>query len=257
LSPFNLGQVANVTVRALIPIFGVVFLGWSGTKLVVVYFGDTLASMYCLMVLVMYAGLPQEPEYQAWIKDGLTLGKRLRTDVGIIISPLPFLLIVGFFFGVLPLFVMLDLQQVWWGELLHDRDMWIGVGCQFAGAVTLLVNELGWVRTLDDPKRFFKFQFGLLSLRWGAMILIGFFLAPYIPLIIYGPLLIATYAAMTAALELAPARMLDAVESLLGRLNDRGDRGSAATPVSKSVAAAVSRRSQSSVATETSPRSKP
>ena len=39
---------------------------------------------------------------------------------------------------------MLDQQQVWWGEFLRDRDMWIAVGCQFAGAVTLL-NLLLWI----------------------------------------------------------------------------------------------------------------
>jgi len=33
VSAFNLGHAANVIVRALIPIFGVTFLGWSGTKL--------------------------------------------------------------------------------------------------------------------------------------------------------------------------------------------------------------------------------
>ena len=96
MSGFNLGHAANVIVRALIPIFGVFFLGWSGTKLLVVYFADTLASLYSLMMLVFYATVTASAEYRAWAKDGLTLAKRLRTGIGVVLSPLPFVLIVGF-----------------------------------------------------------------------------------------------------------------------------------------------------------------
>src|SRR6266567_726881 len=144
------GHAANVIARALIPIFGVVFLGWSGTKLLVVFFADTLASIYALSMLVFYATATTGAAYETWVKDGLTPGKRLRIFVGIVTLPLPLLLLIGFFFGILPLFVMLDLQGVHWSEFLADRNLWIAVACQFAGAFTLLINQLGWVRTLDD-----------------------------------------------------------------------------------------------------------
>ncbi|HEX9275779.1 MAG TPA: DUF6498-containing protein [Casimicrobiaceae bacterium] len=52
---FELGHAANVIVRALVPIVGVAFLGWSGTKLLVVYFADTLASLYATLMLALYA----------------------------------------------------------------------------------------------------------------------------------------------------------------------------------------------------------
>ena len=216
-SVYNAGHAANVVSRALIPIFGVIFFGWSGTKLLVVFFADTLASIYALSTLVLYATATSGAEYENWVKDGLTPGKRLRIFMGVAALPLPLLLIIGFFFGILPLFVMLDMQSVRWGDFLADRDLWIAVACQFAAALTLLVNQLGWVRSLEDPQRFFKYQLGLLCARWGAMMLVGFFAGAVIPRSIYGPLLIITYAAATVALELAPSRVMELLGRWLGR----------------------------------------
>ncbi|HEX9275780.1 MAG TPA: hypothetical protein VGA51_05180 [Casimicrobiaceae bacterium] len=156
------------------------------------------------------------------------MGKRLHTGIGVAVLPLPLLLIVGFFFGVLPLFMMLDLQQVDWRELLADRDLWIAaVGCQIAAALTLLLNQLDWVRMVSNRNTLVLQQVGLLCACWGAMILVGFFLAPYIPRLIYGPLLIVTYAAATVALELAPARVLE----LLARISGPRDKALSAKPV--------------------------
>jgi hypothetical protein len=53
-----------------------------------------------------------------------------------------------------------------------------------------------------------RLQGACLTLRWVVMIAVGFLMAPGIPRIVYGPLLIAVYALMTAALELAPVRVL-------------------------------------------------
>lgn len=217
MSSLSIGHAINVILRALIPIFGIAFLGWSGTKLLVVYLADTLASLYGVAMLALYAGILRGAEYQAWIAAGLTLGKRLRTGIGVALAPIPFLLIVGFFFGVLPLFVMLDMQNVFWREFLTDRDLWIAVGCQFAAAMGLLSNQLKFAREIDDPTRLFRHQIALFGARWGAMILIGFFLAAYIPRSIYGALLIVTYALATIALELAPERSLELIARVTGR----------------------------------------
>ena len=128
----NVFNAANVIARALIPIVGIFLLHWSGTSLLVVYFADTLASLYACAVVAGYATLLRGAEYQAWVKDGLTLDKRLRTWAGVLAVPIPFLLIVGFFFGVLPLFVMLDIQDVPWSTFLSDRRLWIGVASSSA-----------------------------------------------------------------------------------------------------------------------------
>jgi len=214
---FNIGHVANVVVRALIPIFGMAVLGWSGTRMLVVYFADTLAALYGVAMLALYATATRSAEYKASIAGGVTFARRLRTGIGLALTPLPFLLIAGFFFGVLPLFVMLDMQDVFWGEFLKDRDMWIAVALQFAAALALLLNQLKVADTIDDPPRLFRYQVALFGARWGAMILVGFFLSPYIPRLIYGPLLIVTYAVATIALELAPARVLGLLARVTGK----------------------------------------
>ena len=72
---FKFAHAVNVIVRALIPIFGVAFLGWSGAKLLAVYFADTLASFYSVASLASYAATTMSTQYQAWMKDGLTPGK--------------------------------------------------------------------------------------------------------------------------------------------------------------------------------------
>jgi hypothetical protein len=218
MNPFN---AANVIARALIPIVGIFFLDWSGTSLLVVYFADTLASLYACAVVAGYAALLREAEYQAWTKDGLTLAKRLRTWVGVFALPLPFLAVVGFFFGVLPLFVMLDIQDVPWSTFLSDRKLWIGVACQFFGAFVLLTRLLARVGPADDPNQYVKTMMTPLAIRWGALVLVGFFLSPYIPRVIYGPLLIVIYAVATVALELAPQRVMATIDDVVNSKHKR------------------------------------
>jgi hypothetical protein len=212
----NVFNAANVIARALIPIVGIWFLDWSGTALLVVYFADTLASLYACAVVAGYATLLRGAEYQAWVKDGLTFGKRLRTWFGVFALPIPFLAVVGFFFGVLPLFVMVDIQAVPWSTFLYDRNLWIGVACQFFGAFLLLTRLLAKVGPAADPSQYVKTMMLPLAVRWGALVLVGFFLSPYIPRVIYGALLIVTYAVATVALELAPQRVM----ALLAKLDD-------------------------------------
>jgi hypothetical protein len=69
------------------------------------------------MMLAFYAIVTASVEYRTSIEDDRTLAKRLRTGIRLVVTPLPFLPAVGFFYGILPLFVMLDLQQVIWSEL--------------------------------------------------------------------------------------------------------------------------------------------
>src|SRR5450432_3366018 len=123
----NVFNAANVIARALIPNVGIFLLHWPGPPLLVVYFADTLASLYACAVVAGYPTRLRGAEYQAWVEDGLTLDKRLRTWAGVLAVPIPFLLIVGFFFGVLPLFVMLDIQDVPWTRFLSNRSSGIGV----------------------------------------------------------------------------------------------------------------------------------
>jgi hypothetical protein len=98
------------------------------------------------------------------------------------------------------------------GESRSVESNWAPVfGC------ALMIGQLKWIHGLDNRGGFFNFQFACLSVRWGAIVLIGFFLAEFIPNRVYGTVLIVLYAAATVALELAPTRVLALVGHFIGR----------------------------------------
>ena len=197
------GNVAFVVTRALVPIVGVVLLGWSAPALLVVYFADTAASYYGFLAALALASA--RPEATVPRSVGERVGRAVRRSLRALLLPIPTLVLVGFFFGILPLFAMLEIQDVRWSELLADRGMWRGVALQFALALGLILQRRGPIDPSDPSVR----RAGAcLAARWLVMIFIGFFLAREIPRIVYGPLLIVAYALLTASLELAPDRVL-------------------------------------------------
>jgi hypothetical protein len=223
-------HVFNVVARTLIPLFGIVFLGWSGGKILLVYFADTLGSMYAVSTLAAYAAAQSEPEFQSWIKDGITPLKRVRIVVGMafigFIGPLMVAISFGVFLGIL-----LAFQDFAWSEALADRALWISIGCQFLGTVAFMMGQLRWITTLKAPGKLVKARTGLLFARWIAMLLVGVLAIP-LPREIYLAVVVLAYAAGTVALELVPERVLTAInaQDLLDALTPR-DGAAIATPV--------------------------
>jgi hypothetical protein len=211
----------NVISRALIPVFGIVFLGWSGGKVLLVYFADTLGSMYAVSALAAYAAGQTEPDFQAGIKDGMTPLKRLRLVVGLallgFVGPLALAIPFGGFLAIL-----LAAQDFEWREALADRNLWISIGCQFLATVAFMIAQLKWILTLKDPRKLVQARTGLLFARWVVMLLVGV-LAVGLPSEIYLVLMVLAYAAGTVALELVPERVLIALnaQDLLDALTPR------------------------------------
>lgn len=214
-------HAANVVARALIPVFGILFLDWSGGKVLLVYFADTLGSMYAVSTLAAYAAAQTEPEFQAWIKDGITPLKRLRIVVGTALIGFLGPVVVAIPFGGF-LAILLTIQDFAWSEALADRRLWISIGCQFAGTVMLMLGQLHWIATLKDPGKLVQARTGLLFARWVAMLLVGV-LAISLPREVYLLLVVLAYAASTVALELVPERVLTAInaQDLLDALTPR------------------------------------
>lgn len=202
---------ANVVARALIPVLGIVFLGWSGGKVLLVYLADTLASMYAISALAAYAAMQSEPEFQAWAKGGLTLGKRLRIGISVALMGFVAPVMVAIPFGGI-LAIFLTIQDFWWTEALYDRQLWFGMGCQFLGALALLLPQLGWIKSVKDPGKLVRARTGFLCARWFALIFVGMILVD-LPRQIYFVLLVLVYAAGTIVLELAPEEVLMALNA--------------------------------------------
>jgi hypothetical protein len=204
-------HAANITLRALIPVFGIVLFGWSAGKVLLVYFADTLASMYAISVLAAYAAAQSEPEFQAWTKSGISPLKRLRIVVGTALLGLLGPALVAIPFGGF-LAILLTIQDFFWAEAFADRNLWISIGCQFLGTVAIMLGQLRWVASLQDPGQFVRARTGLLFARWIAMLAVGV-TAVFLPSEIYLPLLVLTYGAATVAMELVPERVLSAIDA--------------------------------------------
>jgi len=198
-----LRHVGSVVVRALVPIVGVLFLHWSASNLLIVYFADTLASFFSVSVLAAgrLSGV-EETSGPDWYRR-LSRGVKLAASgamIAAVIALVPF----GF------LLFMLFLQDFFWRMALYDRDLWIGVAAQFCAAVTLLLREYGRIEADPDADRLIRARFGLVFVRWfvvcGAFMLSAEFLLPFgdVGAWLFAFALVLTYALATIAMELQP-----------------------------------------------------
>src|SRR3982751_7001385 len=166
-----LGNAALVVAGALVPILGVVVLGWSAPKLLIIYFADTAAAYYAflsaLAMLTPARSAVMQPE-----KAPDQNARMLRA----VFAPVPTLLLIGFFFGILPLFVMVDRQDVLWRDVLGDRTIWWGVLLQFAVALGLVMRRALASASADASRT--RFQGACITARWLLMVFVGFFLMP-------------------------------------------------------------------------------
>jgi len=205
-TPFR--HVAAVVVRNLVPIVGVLFLHWSATNLLIVYFADTLASFFAVSVLA--AGRLSGTEKQ----DGAAWYQRLARGMQLAGSGAAVTLIVGLVpFGFLVF--MLLMQDFVWQFALHDRDLWIGVAAQFCAAVTMLLREYRRIEAATDADRLIRARFGLIFMRWVAVIVVFFAAVELLQpqrggalATIFGFVLVLAYAVTTIFMELQPERLL-------------------------------------------------
>lgn len=111
-----------------------------------------------------------------------------------------------------------------WSVAFANRRLWISIGCQFAGAVVLMMGQLRWIARLNDPGKRVHARTGMLFARWVAMLLIGMLAVPF-PRKIYLVLVVLAHAAGTVALELVPERVLIAInaQNLLDALTPGDD----------------------------------
>ncbi len=200
----------TVVARALVPIAGVLFLHWSASDLLIVYFADTLASFFSVSVLAAgrLGGIEETsgPSWYQRLSKGLQLASS-GAGVTLIVALVPF----GF------LAFMLFLQDFVWQFALHDRDLWIGVGAQFCAAVTLLLREYRRIEAAADADRVIRARFGLVFMRWvivcGVFIVSAGLLQPQrggLSATIFGFVLVLAYAVATMMMELQPQRLLAA-----------------------------------------------
>lgn len=217
--------LARLIARNLVPLAGIVFLGWSAPNLLLAYFADTLAAVAAVFMLIGRQMIP--------LADDATLGERINWYGGMFAVALFITGFIGatlgFFTGILLKMLGMDLTQI-----LVDRTLQVMVALQAATTFTEIVARTP--RFADDrtAKREINLRFAFAFVRWIAIIVCTF---PVTLLALFsqwlaGFLMVAVYSGMTVLLELDPRRVYRALN-----LQDPlliGDPGVPGTPSASS-----------------------
>lgn len=187
-----------VIARNVIPVVGVLILGWSAINLVLLYFFDTLGGMWALIAALLtqfFGGWTTLPWTRRFTNLLWVLGLSL--------------FLIAFFAIPLgmPVFILLMMQEWDWRAAWTDRGFIFGlVSIVLLSVIGMLRYALRFQQTPADEK-WSRRTFGLLFLRWVAMIALIFLLAGM--LLAFTPLvLVISYAALTVVSELYPERFL-------------------------------------------------
>lgn len=194
--------IANGVARNLVPLAGILFLGWSAANVLILYFLDTLLAMAVLFAGLMRHLLPP-PKDEGW-------AARANAEVGYIGAALFIVVIIGVPLGV-PLVFMLAGSDVHWRDLLADPAFRSGLVLQAIAAFWSCHGLYRALQTYTPHQLRIKRQFSLVFLRWMVVILATYTGLPFL-MGRFGPFFfVAVYMAATVWIEVAPDRFLRAM----------------------------------------------
>lgn len=190
-------DAAHIVARNIVPLAGILLLGWSAQSVLIVYFVDTILAMTVLFAGVLRKFAPPI-EDDGW-------AARLNGEVGMIGGAA----FVACFLAIplgLPILFMLGGRVDW--QALSDRQLQIGLLWQCAAAAWSYLALYHALRTATPEQLRLKRRFSLVFLRWIAMVI-----AAYSPLALvagrYSALVfVAIYAGVSIWAELAPDHFL-------------------------------------------------
>lgn len=192
-------DLANVVVRNLVPVGGILFLGWSATSTLVLYFVDTMLAM-----TVMFAGLARH--FAPAPSDEGAAG-RVNAEVGYVAAALFVAAFISVPLGLPLLFVGVSAHTSW-SEVFGDPSFRVGLVLQ---AIAAFWSGVGLYRALatHTPQELrVKKRFALVFLRWIAVLMVVysgflFLFGRFAPLV-----LVAVYAGTSIVIDIAPDRFL-------------------------------------------------
>jgi hypothetical protein len=191
--------ITNAAVRNLVPLAGILFLGWSAAAVLILYFVDTLLSMGVMFAGLMRRFLPP-PKDEGW-------AARLNAETGYIGGALFLCAVMAVPLGV-PLVFILAGTHLDWKALFVDRGFVTGLAMQAAAAFWSGRDLYRALEARTPEELRLKRRFALVFLRWIAVIMFSYFGIVYL-LGRFAPLFfVAIYAAATFMIEVAPDRFL-------------------------------------------------
>jgi hypothetical protein len=194
--------VASAATRNLVPLVGIVFLGWSGANVLLLYFLDTLLAM-----AVMFAGLARHFMPPAASE---SLAARVNAEAGCIAVALFLAAFIAVPLGM-PLFILFMASGVTWHSVTDDPMFRSGLVLQAIAAFWSCLGLYRALRTHTPEELRLKRQFALVFLRWIAVLMVwylgvGFLFGRWAPVVF-----VAVYAAATIMIEVAPDQFLRAM----------------------------------------------
>jgi hypothetical protein len=191
--------ITNAIVRNLVPLAGILFLGWSAASVLILYFVDTLFAMGVMFAGLMRRFLPP-PTDEGW-------AARVNAEAGYIGAALFLCAVMAVPLGV-PRVFMLAGAHLDWKALFADTGFLTGLAMQAAAAFWSGRELYRALETHSPEELRLKRRFALVFLRWMAVVMFSYFGLVYL-LGRFAPLFfVAVYAGATFMIEVAPDRFL-------------------------------------------------
>ena len=222
-STVTLPRIASLVSRNLVPVVGVLLLGWSAPDLLVLYYLDTVLGFAVVVLLIArhVTGLGKPGERAKPLQGPLDW---VRGAAGSLLGAV----LIGLPLGV-PLFIML--AQFDWSiaTALADRAFVTGLAVQAAGSVYGCVQAHRDLLARDDDEHVLKHRAAFVVGRWMVVLVAAMTgLADLFGPRFGGALVLLAYAGASVYFELYPERALQWLnprEARTGRAQSKQTRG--------------------------------
>jgi hypothetical protein len=189
-------QIIFVVLRNLIPVVGILFLGWSAQNLIALYFADTLGAMWAL-ITALALNLPEA-------KLGKGLLVRAQAYATVIFATAFLVAFIAIPLGM-PLFIYAMAVQWDWRAAFGDTDFGYGLlviaGLAFVG----MLRHYQVIARLTPDGSNAKRDFGILITRWFLVMVLIYF-AGFLLGELGAYVMVIGYVAATVASEIFPER---------------------------------------------------
>jgi len=218
----TLPRIASLVSRNLVPVAGVLLLGWSAPDLLILYYLDTILGLAVVVLLIArhVTGLGKPGEQGKPMK-----GPRdwVRAAAGALLGAV----LIGLPLGV-PLFIMLAQFDWSLGTALADRAFLTGLAMQAAGSIYGCVQAHRDLLARDDDEHVLKHRAAFVVGRWMVVLVVAMTgLAALFGPRFGGALVVLAYACATVYFELHPERALQWLNPREARAgNAQAKRGS-------------------------------
>lgn len=184
--------------RNLIPVIGILFLGWSAQNLIVLYFVDTLGAMWALITALAL----NFPEAQG-ATDFLS---RMRNFATMVFASGFLVAFMAIPLGM-PLAIYLTIVDWNWLRALGDQSFAFGLILIVVLSFVGMIRQNQYIARVTPDRSNAKRDFGILMARWVIVLiliyLVGFLLGEFGAYV-----LVIGYLAATVASEVFPERLL-------------------------------------------------